>query len=1160
MAGEAQDEIPESGAVFTFGKSKFADNMPSKFWLKHDVPQTIACGDEHTAVVTENGKLFVFGSNNWGQLGLGTKSSVNKPTCVKALKSEKVRLVACGRNHTIICTAQGTVYTSGGNSEGQLGLGDCDERKAFQPVKFFGAQGPIKMLAAGSNTSAALTEDGKLFMWGDNTEGQIGLGQESNACTPREVSVGQSVAWVSCGYYHSAFVTAAGGLYTFGERDSGKLGLGPDKLPGHRAPQLVRGITGRVTQVACGGGHTVAHTEEGVYTFGLGQFGQLGHGTFVFESSLPHTVDHFRRGRAARVSCGENHTAVITESGLLYTFGDGRHGKLGLGEENFTNQFKPTLCPRFLQYHVQAVTCGGCHLVVLARPRDPAEDPVTLEEDDERSPDQFGAMFRNVPLSSRTPEADSVVEDLTDTESVKGLGDTADFLNMTHMMKLDPHDQSLTLSPVQKQKGKHANGKAIRGRAEKENQRTGEAPPKRQGEPLTTPQAPPSTRRPDLRLSRSQNGRPPPASQSLRGPGDRQGSRHMAGGKENVRAAVEGLASVDKKGRTSKRNPPGSDVGKSKARPRPSSQGKSDLGGGEGNRETTSPGSESKAKEVIKVPRINAPPSERTKVKGRPLMVQTQRANVDLDPGDPSDQSISGDLESLPDDDQAKEQQQKVLLEKKREKQLRYKKTAGKRTRAQLRPEEEEEEGPSRGLVTAGTVAALATATAAACLITQVTSVGLLDSSSLSATPVPSLPDRGRRGLLEEKRRSPSGGQSSWSEEDTRSPGKPTSVSINVSPPTSGRGKSSDEDDDEEEATEDSESGPSDTLAANEEEGEEDDEEKTDDTEEDTEKLNEEEEEAEDGGRSSLEVTGGGEEEEEEGNSTTLQPTADEDDEDSTLQQMTEGEESRASSEVEEEEEGQEGSRAETEDDEEEEEDDDAEDEDGKGSVGSEEGTDAGGITSRRGGGGGGGGEEEEEEGASSEEEEETEEKDTGSDSDGGPDDDDDDEEASSTNEEASSDEDEESQTEEDSEKDEDTSEGEEEEEESEDEEEGGEEEQESQVEEEEEEEEGEEDDSEVEEEEEEGEEDDGEVEEEEEEEESGKEEEEEEEEEEESGEEEEEEEEEEEVKKVKKQSRQPSEVKSATQSRLPSRRKGGASGEPQQFWGDVLPQYLHLK
>ena len=45
----------------------------------------------------------------------------------------------------------------------------------------------------------------------------------------------------------------------------------------------------------------------------------------------------------------------FADGGLLYTFGDGRHGKLGLGEENFTNQFQPTLCPRFLKYNVQAV-------------------------------------------------------------------------------------------------------------------------------------------------------------------------------------------------------------------------------------------------------------------------------------------------------------------------------------------------------------------------------------------------------------------------------------------------------------------------------------------------------------------------------------------------------------------------------------------------------------------------------------------------------------------------------------------------------------------------------------------------------------------------------------------------------------------------------------
>ncbi|XP_023805502.1 X-linked retinitis pigmentosa GTPase regulator [Oryzias latipes] len=537
MAGDSEDDIPESGAVFTFGKSKFSDNIPSKFWLKNDVPRKIACGDEHTALITENGRLFMFGSNNWGQLGLGSKLTVNKPTCVKALKSERIKLVACGRNHTLICTAKGQVYACGGNSEGQLGLGDWEEKTSFQRVEFFDSQGAIQMLAAGSNTSAALTVSGKLFMWGDNSEGQIGLGKESQASSPQEVGVGRPVSWVSCGYYHSAFVTVDGALYTFGERDSGKLGLGTEQLSGHRVPQRVKSIKEAVKQVACGGGHTVALTDDAVFTFGLGQFGQLGHGTFIFESRLPRLVEHFKKGRVCQVACGENHTAVITDDGLLYTFGDGRHGKLALGEENFTNQFKPTLCPRFLECNVQAVSCGGCHMVVFARPRGPGHADVTLEDDDvtqdllekpyvdmlgdtnssstlqrslsarvrrrerERSPDHFGAMFRTIsatmpallqpppPVFSQTipprlppPElshrkvsngdkrhrsADSsqqeqtegekgdTVESVTDTDSVKGLGETTDFLNMTHVMKMDPGDKTLSLSPLLKSKGKH---------------------------------------------------------------------------------------------------------------------------------------------------------------------------------------------------------------------------------------------------------------------------------------------------------------------------------------------------------------------------------------------------------------------------------------------------------------------------------------------------------------------------------------------------------------------------------------------------------------------------------------------------------------------------------------------------------------------------------
>ncbi|XP_036600445.1 X-linked retinitis pigmentosa GTPase regulator [Trichosurus vulpecula] len=527
--GEPEELVPDSGAVFTFGKSKFAENIPSRFWLRNDIPAYLSCGDEHTALVTGNNKLYMFGSNNWGQLGLGSKTTISKPTCVKALKPEKVKYAACGRNHTLIYTEEGKVYAAGGNSEGQLGLGDTEERTTFHLVSFFTSQYKIKQLSAGSNTSAALTEDGDLFMWGDNSEGQIGLADESNVCVPCQVVVGKPISWISCGYYHSAFVTTEGELYTFGEPENGKLGLSPEQLKNHRIPQLVLGIPGKVNQVACGGGHTVALTEEEVYTFGLGQFGQLGLGTFIFETSEPKAIKHLQNQKIQYIACGENHTALISDTGHMYTFGDGRHGKLGLGQENFTNQFVPTLCSNFLKFIVRLVACGGCHMLVFATPRLNKSEEITEEKvndsgltvvsslgDDppsgntlqrtlsarsrrrerENSPEQHGRMIRTLPplevpfkppvhasstVSLKFPgnscpdantsnendtlqlaEEDEPVEEKEKISSSAeesepeddqtSLGDTTDVLNMTHMMSLNPSDQSLRLSPIQKQK------------------------------------------------------------------------------------------------------------------------------------------------------------------------------------------------------------------------------------------------------------------------------------------------------------------------------------------------------------------------------------------------------------------------------------------------------------------------------------------------------------------------------------------------------------------------------------------------------------------------------------------------------------------------------------------------------------------------------------
>ena len=116
-----EPEVPLTGAVFTFGKSKFAENAPSKFWIKRDTIVAISCGDEHTAVVTQTGRLFTFGSNEFGQLGLGHNESILKPSCVKSLKPDKVKAVACGKSHTIVSMASGLLWAFGSNAEGQLG-------------------------------------------------------------------------------------------------------------------------------------------------------------------------------------------------------------------------------------------------------------------------------------------------------------------------------------------------------------------------------------------------------------------------------------------------------------------------------------------------------------------------------------------------------------------------------------------------------------------------------------------------------------------------------------------------------------------------------------------------------------------------------------------------------------------------------------------------------------------------------------------------------------------------------------------------------------------------------------------------------------------------------------------------------------------------------
>ncbi|XP_076754479.1 uncharacterized protein LOC143425501 [Xylocopa sonorina] len=369
------ETIPETGAVFTVGRSRFADNVASHFFIRKDPVVSITCGDEHSAVICQSGRLFVFGSNDWGQLGLGHKNHIGKPSCVKALKPEKVTYVACGRAHTLICTDAQKIFACGSDQEGQLGRGtSAIGDSSSTPVLVYdsGTTGSeIVQIAAGSHHSLALTNSGGVLAWGSNLEGQLGLPDVSGLMNkPTMVHIPEPVKKISAGYYHSTFLTENGLVYVCGETESGKLGIDVN-FSTQTAPKQMQ-LPCPAIDVACGGHHTVILAENGnLYCTGNNSNGQLGLGTNFAELHAPKLLPRgaIQNERVTRISCGESHTAIVTDSGKLYTCGDGRHGKLGL-EENENNVHELTFVARYTELFVLDVACGGCHTILVGRRRE----------------------------------------------------------------------------------------------------------------------------------------------------------------------------------------------------------------------------------------------------------------------------------------------------------------------------------------------------------------------------------------------------------------------------------------------------------------------------------------------------------------------------------------------------------------------------------------------------------------------------------------------------------------------------------------------------------------------------------------------------------------------------------------------------------------------
>ncbi|CAK1546181.1 unnamed protein product [Leptosia nina] len=245
----------------------------------------IACGLQHSMALDEWGQPFSWGSDSMGQLGsnLGAHAQ-DKPKLIKFLATKNVIQISCGSYHTIALTNNGELYSWGANSYGQCGLGTMSNKETT-PQQITSLVGvPIAYVACGSNHTFVLSKSGAVFGFGKNTHGQLGLQDRENRCYPTHLKLLRNVkvCYISCGDDFTAFLTLDGGVFTCGSGEYGQTGHGAvkDELVPRKIVELM-GST--VTQIACGRRHVLCRVGDRVLACGYGARGQLGcpHMTFA---------------------------------------------------------------------------------------------------------------------------------------------------------------------------------------------------------------------------------------------------------------------------------------------------------------------------------------------------------------------------------------------------------------------------------------------------------------------------------------------------------------------------------------------------------------------------------------------------------------------------------------------------------------------------------------------------------------------------------------------------------------------------------------------------------------------------------------------------------------------------------------------------------------
>ncbi|KAM4572310.1 putative E3 ubiquitin-protein ligase HERC4 [Odontesthes bonariensis] len=276
---------------------------------------------------------------------------------------EKIEAVSCGDDVVALLSETGSVFCV-----------DSTQRPYTPRTHRALCDIPVTQVVCGSQHTVALTKGGQVYTWGNDSRGQLGLGKRENgADSPQHLRSLSAipVVRIAAGGEQSFALSASGGVFGWGRNDRGQLGLG-DTTDRHTPAAVHYMNTKKAVYISCGKEHTAILTKDGaVFTCGAGGYGQLGHKSFEDEL-CPRLVEEPWGAKATKIACGRYHTLVLTDSMKVYSFGCNEQRQLGRGEESRPSVPLPVQLPQDTTNGliIQNIYAGGDCSFATRMPKD----------------------------------------------------------------------------------------------------------------------------------------------------------------------------------------------------------------------------------------------------------------------------------------------------------------------------------------------------------------------------------------------------------------------------------------------------------------------------------------------------------------------------------------------------------------------------------------------------------------------------------------------------------------------------------------------------------------------------------------------------------------------------------------------------------------------